>query len=305
MSLDLNLVRTFWILAATGSHTQAAAHLHLSRSTITKHIHRLEHDLGVALLDHTQPGTVRLTPAGRRFRAAAGPLLTDADRARAAAQGADSHHQLRVGFPADGTGAVRFLKRLNLSAVAQLVRDSYPGTTIACRELPFGDLDSCLPTGQVDLLWTMAPVLHPGVESLAMDVIAHRIVISGPHHPRLEGHKLTVEEVLPEPVIVCPTAPSEWMKQFWLGDLRSRGDAHLIDVDVRDSAGALRHLHHSKALIVTVETLIPGLAPGLRASTLADVAPVRFYAARRRGDRRGALHCLIDALHVHVPPRLI
>ncbi|WP_438767157.1 LysR family transcriptional regulator [Kushneria sp. TE3] len=64
--MDLNALRTFERVAATGSFTAAARHFHRAVSSVSRQVSALEADLGVRLLyRHTR--AVTLTEAGRQY----------------------------------------------------------------------------------------------------------------------------------------------------------------------------------------------------------------------------------------------
>ncbi|MCO1658940.1 LysR family transcriptional regulator [Pseudonocardia humida] len=77
--MDTRLLRTFLVLARTGSFTATAAELHVVQSTVTGHVQALERRLGTRLFDRL-PGGARLTDAGRRVAGPARDLLDDQQR---------------------------------------------------------------------------------------------------------------------------------------------------------------------------------------------------------------------------------
>ena len=52
--LDLVLLRTFVSVVDTGNFTRAGEHLHLTQSTVSQQVIRLEQNLGCRLLDRSQ-----------------------------------------------------------------------------------------------------------------------------------------------------------------------------------------------------------------------------------------------------------
>lgn len=76
--MDLRLVRTFVCAAHLLNFRRTAEHLFLSQPTVTKHIRRLEDDLGFELF-HRRGRQVTLTPAGQRFLGHAQRLLNAHD----------------------------------------------------------------------------------------------------------------------------------------------------------------------------------------------------------------------------------
>src|SRR3989304_859040 len=68
MALKLSQLRNFTAVVEAGSVRQAAKHLNLSQSSVTKSIQQLEADLGVALLHRGAHG-VAATEAGKALLA--------------------------------------------------------------------------------------------------------------------------------------------------------------------------------------------------------------------------------------------
>lgn len=66
MSIDIDKLRSFYLVGSLQSFTKAAEHLDLSRSGVSRHINALESLIGVKLLDRDTTN-VKLTPAGKLF----------------------------------------------------------------------------------------------------------------------------------------------------------------------------------------------------------------------------------------------
>ena len=85
--MDIDQARTFLAIAAYGSFLEASRNLHLTQSTVSARIQRLEQELGVRLFVRNRAGAT-LTIGGRRFAEYAKRLVLTAEQAR--------HH---VGLP--------------------------------------------------------------------------------------------------------------------------------------------------------------------------------------------------------------
>ncbi len=79
--LDTELARTFLAVVAAGSFVEAAKRLHVTQSTVSTRIQRLEDDLGVALFVRNKAGTT-LTTAGQQFQRHAALLTRTVEQAR-------------------------------------------------------------------------------------------------------------------------------------------------------------------------------------------------------------------------------
>lgn len=79
--MDIDQARTFLAITANGSFLEAARQLHLTQSTVSARIRRLEDELGARLLVRNRAGA-SLTPAGRQFLDYAKRLVLTAEQAR-------------------------------------------------------------------------------------------------------------------------------------------------------------------------------------------------------------------------------
>ncbi|MFW5454758.1 LysR family transcriptional regulator [Thioalkalivibrio sulfidiphilus] len=79
--MDTDQIRTFLAVAAYGSFLEAAERLHVTQSTVSARIQRLEADLGNRLFVRNRSGA-SLTAAGRRFLRHAKSLLLTLEQAR-------------------------------------------------------------------------------------------------------------------------------------------------------------------------------------------------------------------------------
>lgn len=79
--MDIDQARTFLAITARGSFLEASRQLHLTQSTVSARIRRLEDELGVCLFKRNRTGA-SLTTAGRRFLDYAKRLVLTADQAR-------------------------------------------------------------------------------------------------------------------------------------------------------------------------------------------------------------------------------
>ncbi len=79
--MDTELARTFLAVVATGNFVAAAQRLHVTQSTVSTRIKRLEETLGAALFVRNKSGAT-LTAAGRQFQRHAALLTRTVEQAR-------------------------------------------------------------------------------------------------------------------------------------------------------------------------------------------------------------------------------
>ncbi|MHB1328295.1 MAG: LysR family transcriptional regulator [Gemmatimonadales bacterium] len=108
-SLELDLLRTFAVVAETGALSRTAARVGLTQAAISLQIKRLEGIVGQPLLERTARG-VLLTASGRRLLAHAHRMLLYHDEALAELSGKGLSGTIRFGCPDDY--AVVFLPQL-------------------------------------------------------------------------------------------------------------------------------------------------------------------------------------------------
>ena len=79
--MDTELARTFLVVVATGSFVEASQKLHVTQSTVSTRIQRLEETLGAELFVRNNAGAT-LTAAGRQFQRHAAVLTRTVEQAR-------------------------------------------------------------------------------------------------------------------------------------------------------------------------------------------------------------------------------
>jgi DNA-binding transcriptional LysR family regulator len=99
-SLDLDLLRSFAMIAETGSFTRAGERLGRTQSAISLQIKRLEEQLGCVVFDRT-PRSLSLTNEGERLLGPARQLLRLNDATIAQIFEPDMQGRVRLGVPED------------------------------------------------------------------------------------------------------------------------------------------------------------------------------------------------------------
>lgn len=293
MELDLGLASSFLVLVDERHYGRAAARLHLTSSALTKRIQRLERQLGATLVERGPTGVVSVNAAGLRFAEACGPLLAHAATARAAVRPVD-RFTLRIGVPA-GTGY--FLSGGSLPAIGQLLQRSHPEAHVVWRGVPFPALNDCLDDGDVDVLWTTAPVARAAVESVPLEMSSEMIGLVGPRHPLATAGSVRVDQFAGEPMLYNPGLTRAWMEPFWLSHVRPRREARLVSCAARDQGAVLRRVADASDDVVTTSLALtrPMLGSRLHPVTLEGAPRLGFHAVRRRADRRDAVLAVVEA----------
>lgn len=143
--MELEPLRLFLQVAATGSFSRAATLASSTQSAVSKRIGALERQLDARLFDRTGRGA-RLTPAGRRLLPRAEALTAEADRLPELV--ADDAHSL--------AGVVRLAVQPSVSwplvgDLVAAVRKRHPNLRLQIAEGPTRQIEESLAEGRIDV----------------------------------------------------------------------------------------------------------------------------------------------------------
>jgi DNA-binding transcriptional LysR family regulator len=192
IDLELRLVRYFTAVAEHQNFSRAASELHLAQPSLSRQVQRLEHRLGVQLLDRTPQGAL-LTEAGKAFLPEAHALLRAARRAALTARAYAPAGRLVIGYVEDLviTEAVRDLRR------------RHPHADIGTRHLECHE-EGVFTDGQVDVLVARAPLFIP-TEDVRIAVLYEepRMLVLPADHPLAARESVSLEDFAPGESIIC------------------------------------------------------------------------------------------------------
>lgn len=153
--MELRQFKYFIAVAEELSFTRAAERLHLSQPPLSRHIARLEEEVGVQLLERNKH-KVSLTPAGAAFLVDARRVFDAtrqaAETAKRAAQGETG--KVTIGF--GGTAAYT-----HFPSVLRAFRARFKQVQLSLVYLPLRQQMEELLTGQIDVGTLMEPVREP------------------------------------------------------------------------------------------------------------------------------------------------
>ncbi|HSV52079.1 MAG TPA: LysR family transcriptional regulator, partial [Burkholderiaceae bacterium] len=197
MSLSLlgTAARYFMEVARTGSVSQAAEHLHVAASAVSRQVTKLEDSLGCALFERQARGMV-LSAAGERLAAHMRTALLDAERAVDEVKGLGGQRASRIRIACTEGPASGFMAQ-----VMSTFRAAHPPCSI---ELQVGAPDAVsrhLLRGEVDLglKFSVAPEKGLKVEHQQSAPI---MVLMAPGHALARRRMVTATELVRHPLAV-------------------------------------------------------------------------------------------------------
>lgn len=174
--MELRHLRYFVAVAEELHFGRAATRLHMAQPPLSQQIRRLEQEIGVRLLDRSQPRRVRLTEAGRIFLAEARRILEQSHRA---VQTAQSVHRgemghLSVGFVGSATYRI-------LPSALRIFRDQFPRVDVSLRPLTTAQQVQALHDAQIDVGFVRPPVSSGEVRLVTLLRETHVVALPDVH----------------------------------------------------------------------------------------------------------------------------
>ena len=143
--MELRSLGYFVRIAELGSITRAAAHLRLAQPALTRHVQRLEDELGVPLLTRANRG-VKLTEAGQKLLESAARILREVERTGDEIRAQDAHPSGRIIFGITPTLCPVLVPELSLR-----MRRDYPRIELKAVHTGMVRLEELVIVGRVDI----------------------------------------------------------------------------------------------------------------------------------------------------------
>ncbi|MDO6460138.1 LysR substrate-binding domain-containing protein [Granulosicoccaceae sp. 1_MG-2023] len=209
---------TFVEVARSGSFSVAATRLHTVQSAISRHIHALEEDLGVTLLERSTR-RVSLTAAGEVYLAHVQAILAHCEQARHHAQLVANGKQgvLRIGYMS--SACAHFLPRL-----LRRFAEQEPGVEVQIDEMTAAQQLDAFSEGSLDIGFSR-PV-EAGYEGL----IQRRHLLDDPiclvvsdRHPLAGSRAVALAQLAPYPLTLFARAHASGMFDLLISAFHQQG----------------------------------------------------------------------------------
>lgn len=271
--LDLRLVRCFTVLAEQLHFGRAAEALHLTQSSLSRQIDRLERQIGARLLDRTPRGT-RLTEAGEVFLPLATAVLCSTAQAAARARAAGQPSRITIGYT---------LNLIVTPAVREL-RHRHPEADVRTLHLGWNEPRVALLSHRVDAAVARLPFPTDKLHVTVLYDEPRALLVSRDH--RLAGKEsITLDDIADEPVPRSRESDPEW-SAFWRIDPRPDGSPAPDGPFLDSFEDKFEMVASGEAVAIVPATAgFGGLRPDLAVVPLHGVEPCHVVVATRADDR--------------------
>ncbi|WP_219471894.1 LysR family transcriptional regulator [Nonomuraea rhizosphaerae] len=206
--LDLRLVRCFTVLAEHRHFGRAAEALHVTQSSLSRQIARLEQQVGARLIDRTPQGS-HLTEAGQVFLPLATAVLRSAAQATTRARAAARPSRVTIGYVAN----------LIVTPAVRELRHRHPDADVRTQHLRWNEPRRALLDHRVDAVVTRLPFPTDGLHVTVLYDEPRVLLLPVDH--RLAGKEsVTFDDIADEPM---PRGADPDWEAFWRIDPRPDG----------------------------------------------------------------------------------
>lgn len=183
---DINLIRSFWAVAESGSFSEAARKLGSTQPTLTRQIQALEQQTGLHLFERSNKG-LTITEAGARLVEVSGHMMESVDAFNRAVAGQDDHLEGDVRISAN-----EIIGYFLLPGAIAALRQAYPAIQI---EIDINNSFASLSQRDADIAFRMAEPSQPdlvrrSLPSLPLGIYGTRQLIEEHGRPESPEHLL-------------------------------------------------------------------------------------------------------------------
>ena len=272
--LDIKPLRYFITLAEVKHFHRAAARLHLSQPSLSRHIAALEDSVGTRLVErNTRQFT--LTPAGESFYQEARKILAALHQAQqlacATAQGEAG--ALRIGFTMYSAHSV-------IPEYVRLIRQHFPGIALELEEAVTEDLPDKVLAGEVDLAVLVEGSARVGMQTLTV-LTEPLCVAMSRAHPQAKSRTLTIEELRDDPFVMTSANAGSRLTSISMDYCRAHGFEPKVSLQVRLQHTMLSLVNEASYVALVPSSLRQLKVDGIVFKLLADAPQVNLAVAWR------------------------
>jgi DNA-binding transcriptional LysR family regulator len=275
---------------------RAAERLHLSTTTVSASVRRLEHELGGALFVRTTR-TVRLTPLGDAFfgdaREAFDAVANAYRRARQLA--ASDAPSVLVGYCYDS-------ERHSVFELLPEFRELHPGAVIDFRRFSTGTLMGLLRRREIDICICYGPELDPAFEAVVLG-FAGAVALVPANHRLARRRTIALAEVAREPLVFFDREGNPTVYDRMTSALDATGERWEIATIGPDIENLAARTLAGMGIAIGLDVAVGSIpVSGVVAVEISGVAPVERVLVWRPDNDRQPVRDLVDLIsHEEAP----
>lgn len=256
MSTDQRSLQQFLVLAEELHFGRAAARLHMSQPPLSKHIQRMEEQLGVRLFERDQRN-VRLTSAGAAFVEQAKQLLAQSALAIRAIQQIERGEtgQIRIGFVAAAI-------YLAIGRLFQAIEQQVPGIEIHWQEMSSAEQTDALAQDKIDLGIAHRPLVMDGMGAQMVAKVP-LVVVVPETHPLARRKSVALRQLERNPFILLPRAPAPGYHDLLLSTCFNAGFSPAVCHYAKHLLSAISLVAMGRGVTLAPQTLSRATVPGV------------------------------------------
>ncbi len=286
LQLTIRHLRVFVALAEDLHFGRAAAQLHLTSSALSQTLSQLEAAVGCSLIRRTTR-QVELTPTGRETLEGARAALKAFDDAIGQMQ--------RAARAAVGQLTVGYVIGAGLELMPTVVRAferSTPEAHLELREYDFTHPAAGLDSGEVDIAFVRPPLSLQGLAYLDL-LDEPRVACVPTGHPLAARQRVTVRELVNQPIVAAPATDELW-RDYWLLVAERGGEPPNVVVEAATFEAELQAVAAGRGISITGLTAARYYArPGVAFVLVSDLAPCKISLAWWPEQASGAVKRLV------------
>jgi LysR family cyn operon transcriptional activator len=280
--MELRHLRYFVALAEELSFTRAAQKVHITQSTLSQQIRRLEDEIGHPLFDRVGKRVI-MTEIGQI-------LLTNATKAL---REIDDGLRAIKGFPGPLTGELRIASThtFSISLIPDCIAaflERHPSASVMVQELQAGEIEAELAASTIDLGVAYFPTNRR--ELIFEPLYLEEMVLAvSDAHPFAHRKRVRLAELHRQHLVVSPKDSRS--RQMLEDSFRSVGAEPIMAVELCSTAAMLNLVRRTKIAAIVSERAAVQF-PGIRVISIESPTPQRTPGILWRRNSSKTLHSI-------------
>ncbi|MGB9186306.1 MAG: LysR substrate-binding domain-containing protein [Solirubrobacteraceae bacterium] len=279
--MDLRQLRYLVALAEERNFTRAAASLHIAQPAMSQQIRRLEHELGLAVVERTTR-RVKLTDAGELLVVRARRILVELEAAETELQALRGMYIGHVTI-----GAMHTMGPVDLSLALALFRERHPDVQFTVREQSSEEMAEMLRVDELDLAFLS---VTERVESHGLGLYQllseELVVLLEPSHRLGKRPQIRMAELADEPFVSFRTGAR--LRELLVSAGRGAGFEPRVTLESNDSQRVRRLVSRGLGVAILPRSDAEGPGAGVAVVTLIEPRLERDITLAWREGRRHA-----------------